>query len=795
MIILQSWLSDYVDVNLSAKELADKFTSIGIEVDSMEEIGANFSGVHVAQITKIEKHPNADKLFLVTLDTGSDKQTVVCGAKNIEVGQKVPLARVGAKLPGDFTLTKAKIRGIESQGMICSAKELNVGDKDASGIMVFDDNAKIGHDVSKMFDEKDCIFDLAIIPNRPDLLSHLGVARELATALKQPLKEPVKLKISETKETIPVKIHAPEGCPRYTGRIIKNVNACESPLWLKKRLKAIGVNPKNALVDVTNYILHDLGQPVHAFDFDLLFSKQIEIEWAKQGESFTSLDNTELTLSPEMLMICDGDKPEAIAGVMGGLETAVTEKTKNIYLESAYFDPICISKSSKKANIKSDASKRFEGGCDITILNYASAKVAYLLREICGDGVEICQITDDYPKEHKTKIIEFVPEDITKVLGMEIPEKDMLDILKRIGKNVEKGKKWKFEVPLHRHDLETKWDLAEEAAKFYGYDSIPEGPCDIVSFPQTAPKTQSVIENISNTLAGLGFCEIRSFDFISVRETLTYTTNPDGELKLANPLSSDHVYLRGSLLPSLLKAATANERKGTAQYKIFEIGKAYKNQKHHFESNFVAGLMCGNYPSKTFWKTGETKPLDFYHLKGVMETLIGDTKGAELVPSKTAKDFIHPKLSMDICLNKEIIGTFGKIHPVSVSKFELKGKDVWYFELNIDKTVAVSESIRDTKVVMPFEFPTSWRDISFTIDKNVDYSHVSDCINKHGGECLIGVRLTDLYQGQNIGEGKKSVTIRLVFGSGTETLKDAQINSAFENIISGLSKTLGAVLR
>ncbi|MCX5783523.1 MAG: phenylalanine--tRNA ligase subunit beta, partial [Elusimicrobia bacterium] len=471
MRILYSWLKDFIDLQCPPDELAQKFLPIGIEVESMEKLGAQFSGVYAAKILKIDKHPNADKLSLVEVYDGQKQFTVVCGAKNIAVGQNVPLAHVGAKLP-DGELKKAKIRGIESEGMICSSQELRILGGAADGILVLGEDTTPGADVSKLFGEPDCVFDLKIAPNRPDLLSHLGVARELSALLNLPLKKPQFNNVESSGKSISVAVQAQGLCPRYVGRVIKNISNAPSPDWLKKRLLAMGTKPRGAAVDITNYVLYETGCPLHAFDLDKLAGPQICVRTAKIGEKFTTLEGQEITLDSQCLVIADKDKPAALAAIIGGQDSGVTENTKNIFLESAYFAPSGIYKTARRLRLRTEASIRFAGGADISAAVFACERACALFKEFCGGSFS--EIVDIYPSAHKPAQIAVDGKSVNKILGTDIPAEKIAKALNAVGKLDSSSEKWTFTPPSHRHDLESKWDLAEEAARFCGYNLIPD---------------------------------------------------------------------------------------------------------------------------------------------------------------------------------------------------------------------------------------------------------------------------------------------------------------------------------
>ena len=472
MKILYSWLKDFIDIDLTPEELVKKLTDLGIEVASVEKTGADFEGVRVAQIIKIEDHPNSDHLHLVTLDLGGGKtQRVVCGAPNVAIGQKVPLALLGARV-GKMVMKPVVLRGVPSEGMICSSDELGLTHTRAHGILVLDENLELGTDVASLYGKADSLFDLEITSNRPDLLSHLGVARELAALLNKPVKMPAIKDLPGEGKALNVKIKNAEACPRYIGRIIRGVKNAESPEWLKTRLAAMGLNPKNALVDVTNYVMFELGNPLHAFDLREVEGDTVIVRNAEEGEKFTVLGGRELTLNANCLMIADNKKATALAGIMGGKDSGIKDDTKDIFLEAAYFNPPTVNKTVKKFAISSDSSQRFERGTDIEGAMTAMRRASDLFVQICGGTPS--EINDVYPVKYENPTVVFTPAEINGILGTQISDERLKEIFGRLAAEFHAdGEKWTFKAPTHRRDLNHKWDLAEEAARFAGYDMIP----------------------------------------------------------------------------------------------------------------------------------------------------------------------------------------------------------------------------------------------------------------------------------------------------------------------------------
>ena len=794
MKILYSWLKDFIDLDLTPEELSKKLTDVGIEVASVETTGADFEGVFVAQIINIEDHPNSDHLHLVTLDLGGGKtQRVVCGAPNVAVGQKVPLARVGARL-GKNVLKPAVIRGVESEGMICSSDELGLTQTRARGIMVLDENLPLGTDVSSLYGKPDSLFDLEITSNRPDLLSHLGVARELGVLLNKPVKLPAVKAVKGEGKALEVEIQNAEGCPRYTGRIIRGVKNTESPEWMKQRLAAMGLNPKNALVDVTNYVMFELGHPLHAFDLREVEGGKIIVRNAQEGEKFTLLGGRELTLNDNCLMIADAHKATALAGIMGGLNSGIKDDTQDIFIEAAYFNPPTVNKTVKKFAVSSDSSQRFERGTDIEGVTLAMQRATDLFLELCGGTAS--EVVDVYPSRYESPTVAFTPAEINAILGAQIPEEKLKEIFGRLAAEFHAdGEKWTFKAPTHRRDLNHKWDLAEEAARFAGYDMIPVSETKARLAFADNPKGIDLGKKYARALIGAGFCECKNIDFLGEKELKAFGAEPKNCIKIKNALAQGWDYLRPTLLPSLLKNVESNLRFGNRNLALFETTKTFQSIKGFpVEGYAVAGVLTGTLEQEKFFG-GAEKPVDFYWLKGLLQALLAEVEGVAFLPSKTAPVYMHPKICMDILLNGKVIGVFGKVHPLTLKAFDVKTQDVWAFEF-ATKLIEKAFSAQDFKPAKDVAvFPPSLRDLSVVLDESVPYASITSALDKTPLDVQLEYHLIDLYQGEHLPAGKKSVTFSLAFSNPQRTLKDKETDEAFNRIVQQLREQVGAELR
>ncbi|MFA5138070.1 MAG: phenylalanine--tRNA ligase subunit beta [Elusimicrobiota bacterium] len=784
-----NWLKEFVPLTFPPRELAERLNLSGFEVDSLTELGPSFTGVVVGKVLKVEKHPNADRLSVCEVTDGRQSYPVVCGAANVAAGQTVPFARLGAKLPGDFTIKKAKIRGAVSEGMICSAAELGLpgaGGKEA-GIMVLEPASELGTDFLSLLGLSDAILDVDVKPNRGDCLSHFGLARELATHFKTDLATPKSKPFNETgPASLPVEVLDPSECPRYLGRLIEGIKVGPSPAWLAKKLEAAGLRPINNVVDVTNYILLELGQPLHAFDADKLAGAIIRVRLAGPGEKIAALDGRTYSLTPENLVIADAEKAVAVAGVIGGEATAVSDSTRRVFLECANFRPGRVRRSRRSLGLATDSSFRFERGVDMAGAPAAAARAASLLLELCGGNAG--PVGDTCPSPKSRAAVTISVKRLQASLGTDFPEGEVLDTLRRVCERVE-GSPDALSVlpPSYRLDLESSADLAEEVARHLGYDRVPgiAGPASTPA-PEPVPMRDAA-ERVRATLCGMGFFEAYNYDFLSKAELERHLGGPPAPdaPRLANPVSEDYVYMRPTLLVGLLRNAALNAHRGAAGVRFFELGQVYRRRS---EEPRLAGLWVGPHPATPHWQGGCREP-DFYAVKGVVEGLCADASWRE--PASPDPAF-HPKAVLELVRSDgRSLGSAGLLHPELLLRWDLRSKTVAAFELDL-AGLAAARSRR----FAPFSiYPGSSRDLCLVVDAGLPYGAPRDRALRLGLAELKRLDIIDVFTGEGLPPGKKSLTLRLTFSRADRTLRDEEVQAAVDRVLEALRKDCGAELR
>ncbi len=798
MKISEKWLREFVDFKSSPAEISEALNMLGIEVEAFDDQAGKYKGFVTAKVVSKEKHPKADKLSVCQVFDGSVERTVVCGAPNVEAGQTVVFALPGAVVPnGGFTIEPRKLRGIESNGMICSRAELLLDD-DHSGIWVLGEDVAIGQPIAAALGLDDVIYEISITPNRADALSHLGIARVIAAYENCELKKPQAQVIEgERANDVRIRLDRVDLCPRYAARVVRDVQVQESPLWMKQRLEAVGLRPRNAIVDITNYVLMECGHPLHAFDYDFVNNQQIVVRTAQAGESFVTLDDKQRTLDNETLMICDEQHSLAIAGVMGGQQSAISNATKNVLIESAYFNPSSIRRSARKQAISSDASYRFERGVDIENCIYAVNRAAQLMHEMAG-GVVDKGIVDEYPVKVEQRVIRVRPARVRSILGFEISDNQIAELFRRLdfGCSINDDATLELVVPSFRVDIHEEIDCIEEIAILFNYDNIPVVTDAVVSFAtsqQPVHLTESSRRRaLRDFLASNGFNEIVTQN----------QTDPQSEaaiqgdgVELANPLGVELSVMRSSLISSMMKVVSFNIRQGNTDLRFFDIAKTFHRSPK--ADSFIEGIseqeeicvaLSGN-AEGTEWY-GPARRVDFYDAKGMVVALLSHWGvQADLRPSQRAE--FGPEQA-EIWSGEQCLGAFGIICKTLHQQYDC-AQPVYALQCNLDLIEAVVRP--EAKYSAISLYPGVERDLAFVVDKSTASSAIEDLIKRHGGAILRDVHVFDLFEHPSLGEGRKSLAYRLSFLSHERTLTDEDVDSVIRNIVQSAQSELHASLR
>ncbi|OGO43622.1 MAG: phenylalanine--tRNA ligase subunit beta, partial [Chloroflexi bacterium RBG_16_60_22] len=789
-----NWLKDYVDVTLPAAELAERLTLAGFEVSSLEEIGGSWENVIVGQITAVTPHPNADRLRLATVDLGTEEETVVCGAPNLNVGDRIAFARVGAQLINPYNgqvekLKTARIRGVLSSGMICSEKELGISDSH-EGIMVLAAEATIGMPLADHLG--DTVMDIEVTANRPDCLSVVGIAREVAALTGQEMHIP-EISYEETPDQIDkeisIEIADPDLCPRYCASLITGVTIGESPPWLQERLIAGGMRPINNIVDITNYVMLEYGQPLHSFDYARIRGKKIIVRRAAEGEKFFTLDGTERPLTGNMLTIADGEGTVAIAGVMGGLDSEVTESTTSILLEAAHFNAASIHYTSRHLGLTSEASMRFERGISAGLTIPALRHATRLIAEL-GGGRVARGIVDIYPVRKEPPPINLTPQEVKRIVGLEYGLEQIVATLTSLGFDCRvAGKKISVTAPYWRSDIRQDVDLIEEVARINGYDKIPATLLGEPIPPQNPDPILQLREEIRQGLVGGGFQEVITYT-LTGKQLLSNLTAPPRmpeppPLRVVNPMSADQEYLRPNLRANLLATLAANRRYEDGGIRLFELGKIYLPRENDLpaEPESLCGIVNGPRVDRS-WLGADNAPLDFYDVKGIAAGLLehlGVTAGFE----KSHDEGLHPARQAAVIVEenglKVRLGIIGELHPAVADAFEISGP-VGLLEINVTALLPLAAVHRPYQSIP--RFPGTIRDLALVVDAAVTHQKIADII--YDFPLVSEVRLFDVYSGRQVTEGKKSLAYRLVYQSPTHTLTDEEVGKVQGQILERL---------
>ena len=821
-----SWLKEYVDITWPIEKLAQRLTLAGLEVTAIERMGEKWDRIYVGRIEEVRPHPRADRLVIAVVDYGAGEPlAVITGAPNVRVGesgQKVALARVGAQLVDPhaeelryFTLEPAVIRGVRSEGMLCSEKELGISEEH-EGVMILPDDAPVGMPLADYLGDTILEFDLT--PNLAHCFCILGIAREVAALTGQELKKRLGAKGYGLTSVpwVDIEIADPDLCPRYSAALVEKVKVAPSPFWMRRRLTLAGMRPINNIVDITNYVMLELGQPLHAFDYDKLAARSeqqagrptIVVRRAKPGERIVTLDDVERELTPDMLLITDLKGPIAIAGVMGGLETEVTEETKDVLIEAANFDNISIRRTSRALKLPTEAAARFGRGVASQLTTIALRRACELMEELAG-GTAKEEFADAYPIKPETKVIEFEPSEVERILGIRIPTEEIVRILRSLEFEVsEEGAsvaRLLVTVPYYRLDVSIPADLIEEIARVYGYDRLPATLLSDELPPQHRNPALEGEEKVRDILVGCGLQEVITYSLTSL-ESIRKLTPGRGEvdesryLKLANPLSSEREYLRRTLMASLLETVRDNLR-FRDRIAIFEIGRVYlpkEGRAQHAEPLLpdeprrLAIAMTGpRYPRS--WLTASPEPMDFFDLKGVVEALLGHLGLKDCAFMPTRHPTFHPARAAALSLAGKEVGVLGEVHPLVREAFDLPAQPVCLAEFDLE---ALLEPFGGDRHFEPIpHFPAVNRDLALVVDEDVPAREVLDAILEAGGELLRRVELFDLYRGKPIPAGKKSLAYSLTYQAEDRTLTDEEVNRLQERIVRHLAEKLGAKLR
>lgn len=792
------WLKEYSDIDVTTTQLGDILTMTGTKVETIDMQGNDIKNVVVGKILEIEKHPDADKLVVTKVDVGKEKIQIVTGANNIKVGDIVPIAKNGSELPGGIKIKTGKLRGVESCGMMCAVTELGLDigsypNQIEHGIMILnkEKGKDLGKDIVDVLGLKEDIIDFEITSNRPDCLSAEGIGRETAISLgkkfKNPRKNLEKMDIPTKKEIkgLKVDIEAPDLCYRYVARVVENVKIGESPDWMKRRLKACGVRSINNIVDITNYVMLELGEPMHAFDINSINGKHIIIRRAKNNEKITTLDEQERTLNENNLVIADEKGAVAIAGVMGGLNSEVEQNTTTVVFEAAVFNGGNVRKTAKQIGLRTEASARFEKGLPAQNALRAANRAVELVEKLgCGKAVE--GKIDEYPTKQKINKIKVEPEKINNLLGTKLSEKEILDILVKLEIQIKDGI---AEIPYFRVDLELSADLAEEVLRFYGYDKLQTTLIKADTTLGIKSKKQKIEDNIKEALVHYGLSEIYTYGFIHEKDLKKANINKLDEyaITITNPLSEDYKLMRPSTIPSIMQVLSINLNKKNQNVGLFDLSRSYKN----IDNKIQKGEVPLEETILTIGMYGDNK--DFYTLKGLIENIleISNVNRYE-IQKETNNPSYHPGRTANVQIGKDIISTFGEVHPEVLNNYGINIR-AYMAELNITKIIKYTRENKKYEEVV--KFPAVERDIAITVNEEIEVGTLEKIITKKGKKLLESIKLFDIYRDKKLGENKKSIAFALLFRDKNRTLNDEEVNKVMEEIISDLETKVGAKLR
>ncbi|WP_210398202.1 phenylalanine--tRNA ligase subunit beta [Motiliproteus sediminis] len=788
----EQWLREWVNPAIDTDALVAQITMAGLEVDSVEPVAGAFSGVIVAEVVSAEQHPNADKLRVCSVTTGAGEPVqVVCGAPNARAGIKVAFAQVGAVLPGNFKIKKAKLRQVESFGMLCSNAELELSD-DHDGIIELAPDAPVGTDLRDYLGLDDQMIEVDLTPNRGDCLGIAGLAREVGVLNKEAVNEVECAAVAATiEDRFPVEVESPDACPRYIGRVIRNVNlSAQSPLWMQERLRRSGVRSIDPVVDVTNYVMLELGQPMHAFDLAQL-NGGILVRMANAGEQLTLLDGQELTLNPETLVIADQRRPLALAGIMGGEDSGVSAETRDIFLESAFFSPLAVAGKARSYGLHTDSSHRFERGVDPELQRRATERATALLLEIVGgEPGPVIEVASEAHLPRSAEII-LRAERIRKVLALELPAAEVEEILSRLGMTVaaQNNDSWIVSVPSYRFDISLEEDLLEELARIYGYNRLPV--CSSTATLALRPKaeTRQTLPDLRRALVARGYQEAITYSFVEPR--LQQLFDPAREpVALANPISADMAVMRTTLWPGLARAMQHNQHRQQSRVRLFETGMRFIPTDGGLQQDQVlAGVVFGSRHPEGW--TGKREAVDYFDVKGDLEALLalgGNRDAYRFVSAEHPA--LHPGQTAAIEFDGRQVGVLGALHPSHYDALDLNGP-VFLFEIALSAVQAGK-----LPAFAPLsKFPETRRDLALVVDQSIHVDELLSLVREQAGEWLTQLTLFDVYAGEGIENGKKSLALGLTWQHPSHTLTDEEINSVFSAIVNAAQERFSAALR
>ena len=791
MKISENWLRTWVNPAIDSDTLSNQLTMLGLAVDGMDPAAKPFTGVVVGEVLTVVQHPDADRLRVTTVNIGSGEPLqIVCGAPNVRVGMKAPVATIGAVLPGDFKIKKGKLRGVESQGMLCGASEIDLEDK-IDGLLELPSDAPVGINIREYLNLDDHVIDISITPNRGDCFSIRGIAREIGVINQLPVTVPdikhVVATITDEKKVV----ISTDGCPRYLGRVIKNVNTkASTPVWMERALARSGIRQHSILVDITNYVLIELGQPLHAFDGDKV-QGSVQVRQATAAEKLTLLNEQEVELSEKVMVIADDAKALAIAGIMGGISSSVTDETTEIFLESAFFAPLAIAGRARSFGLHTDASQRYERGVDFELPMIAMHRASQLIKELAGGEFGPITVAEQAELLPTREAIELNQAQVDQLLGYQVESDFITDALTRLGctVTVKAVGEWTVVPPSHRYDMTIYQDLIEEVARIHGYDNI-QMSLPVIDVKLARHQDQFELPQLRQTLVTLGYQEAISFSFsdLKLEKQLNPSVNP---LALANPISSDLAVMRSTLLSSLIPCVQYNINRQQSRVRFFELGLRfdYQNAQNIDDLKQIPTLAMIAVGAKTAesWH-GKPQSMDFFDLKGEVEELLGAARvQADYV--RSTREWLHPGQSAEILVAGKSIGYLGRLHPSLEDELDLG--ITWVAELD---QLAVLQTYVSNFTELS-RFPSVRRDIALLISDNINVSEIQQLIGKAGGELLDSSWLFDVYTGQGVENGKRSLAFALLWQHPSRTLEDAEIKSGMDHIIQVLESTYQATLR